>query len=204
MVNDMKKKIIALLMTTILTAGLITGCGANQTDDNRNADEVKTEETQETEGMVHLETAEEVTAFFDELYQKVPQDMLPASIATTEVPLDDMETVTYHTGLEDLRGIEGIYISESMIGSVAYSALYIRTNDEADAVQLRQTLMDKINPSKWICVTAEKQIAALFGNDIFFVMAASDTADEVYGQAKKVAESRQMPITEAIDKTNAQ
>lgn len=200
----MKKKIAALLMTTVLTTGLITGCGSNQTEDNRTSDEVQTEEVKEPEGMVHLETAEDVTAFFDELYQGVPQDMLPASIATTELPLEDMEMVTYHTGLEDVSGIEGIYLSESMIGSVAYSALYIRTNDEADARQLRQTLMDKINPAKWICVTAEKQIAALFGNDVFFVMGASDTADEVYNQAKASAESRQMTVTEAIEKTNAQ
>ena len=130
--------------------------------------------------------------------------MLPANIATTELPLDDMETVTYQTGLEDLSGIEGIYLSESMIGSVAYSALYIRTNDEADAQQLRQTLMDNINPAKWICVTAEKQIAVLFGNDIFFVMAATDTADEVYSQAKKAAESRNMSVSEAIDRINVQ
>ena len=200
----MKKKIAALLMTTVLTAGLITGCGSSQTEDNRTSDEVQTEEVKNPEGMVHLETAEEVTAFFDELYQGVPQDMLPMNIATTELPLDDMETITYQTGLEDVSGIEGIYLSESMIGSVAYSALYIRTNDEADAQQLRQTLMDKINPAKWICVTAEKQIAALFGNDVFFVMGAADTADEVYKQAKASAESRQMTVTEAIEKTNAQ
>lgn len=200
----MKKKIIALLMTSILAASLVTGCASGNTEDNRNSDEVQTEEVKDEEGMVHLETAEDVTAFFDELYQGVPQDMLPANIATTELPLDDMETVTYQTGLENLSGIEGIYLSESMIGSVAYSALYIRTNDEADAQQLRQTLMDSINPAKWICVTAEKQIAGLFGNDIFFVMAATDTADEVYGQAKKAAESRNMSVSEAIDKINVQ
>ena len=200
----MKKKIITLLMTSILAASLVTGCASGNTEDNRNSDEVQTEEVKDTQEMVHLETAEDVTAFFDELYQGVPQDMLPANIATTELPLDDMETVTYQTGLEDLSGIEGIYLSESMIGSVAYSALYIRTNDEADAQQLRQTLMDNINPAKWICVTAEKQIAGVFGNDIFFVMAATDTADEVYGQAKKAAESRNMSVSEAIDRINVQ
>ena len=191
-------------MTSILAASLVTGCASGNTEDNRNSDEVQTEEVKDTQEMVHLETAEDVTAFFDELYQGVPQDMLPANIATTELPLDDMETVTYQTGLEDLSGIEGIYLSESMIGSVAYSALYIRTNDEADAQQLRQTLMDNINPAKWICVTAEKQIAGVFGNDIFFVMAATDTADEVYGQAKKAAESRNMSVSEAIDRINVQ
>ena len=74
----MKKKIISLLMTTILISSLITGCGSN-TENNRNTDEVQTEAVKETEGMVHLETADEVTAFFDELYSKYSIERVWAS-----------------------------------------------------------------------------------------------------------------------------
>lgn len=75
--------------------------------------------------------------------------------------------IQYHTGLTDLSGVEGVYLSESMMSSVAYSAVYIRTNDEGDAKVVLQSLMDNINPAKWVCVSAEKQVGALFGNDIF-------------------------------------
>lgn len=195
----MKKKIALLLMTTMLT-GMVTACGStNQTD--RSADEVQTQ-TMDEEGMVHLENAEEVSAFLDEMYTNIPEDMIPSSIMTIELDLQDMETITYHTGLTDVSQIEGISLSESMIGSVAYSVMYIRTQEGAEVDQIRQNLMDNVNPAKWICVTAEKQIAGRFGNDIFFVMAPADTADLVYQEAVKTAENRNMKVAEPLEKTN--
>lgn len=195
----MKKKIVLLLMTVMLT-GTVTACGGN-TDTNRSSDEVQTK-TQEAEGMVHLGSAEEVAAFLEEMYTNIPTDMVPMSLATTELDLQDTDTVSYHTGLTDLSQIEGIAISEPMMSSVAYSVVYIRTKEGADVEQIRQTLMDNIDPAKWLCVTAEKQIAGLFGNDIFFVMSAADTADLVYDEAVKVAESRTMKVGEPLEKTN--
>lgn len=195
----MKKKIALLLMVVMLT-GTITACGAN-TDTDRTSDEVQTQ-AQEEEGMVHLGSAEEVATFIDEMYANIPTDMMPMSLGTMELDLQDTETVSYHTGLTDLSQIEGIAISEPMMSSIAYSVVYIRTKDGADAEQIRQTLMDNVNPAKWLCVTAEKQIAGLFGNDIFFVMAAADTADLVYGEAVKAAESRTMKVGEPLEKTN--
>lgn len=195
----MKKKIILLLMAVMLT-GTITACGGN-TDTDRTSDEVQTQ-AQEEEGMVHLGSAEEVSAFIDEMYTNIPTDMVPMSLATTELDLQDTDTVSYHTGLTDLSQIEGIAISEPMMSSVAYSVVYIRTKDGADVEQIRQNLMDNIDPAKWLCVTAEKQIAGLFGDDIFFVMSAADTADLVYEEAAKLAESRTMKVGEPLEKTN--
>lgn len=196
----MKKKIALLLMTTMIT-GMVTACGSNTDHTDRSADEVQTQ-TMDEEGMVHLENAEEVSAFLDEMYTNIPEDMIPSSIMTTELDLQDMETITYHTGLTDVSQIEGISLSESMIGSVAYSVMYIRTQEGAEVEQIRQNLMDNVNPAKWICVTAEKQIAGRFGNDIFFVMAPADTADLVYQEAVKTAESRNMKVAEPLEKTN--
>ncbi|MCI7789203.1 MAG: hypothetical protein MR531_00235 [Lachnospiraceae bacterium] len=193
----MKKKIAILLITAMLT-GMVTACGGNT---DRSSDEVQTQ-TQDAEAMVHLENAEEVSAFFDEMYANIPTDQIPSAITTTELDLQDADVVSYNTGLTDVSQIAGISISESMIGSVAYSVVYIRTQEGADVEQIRQNLMDNVNPAKWICVTAEKQIAGRFGDDIFFVMAAADTADLVYGEALKVAESRNMTVAEPLEMTN--
>ena len=91
---------------------------------------------QNLEGMVHLESADDVSAFFKAVYAAVPQDMLPGNIETTELDLNDAELINYNTGFDNFGNgdtlssqIEGIYLSESMIGSVAYSAIYIRTKD---------------------------------------------------------------------------
>ena len=193
------KKIAILLMVTALSFGMLTGCGARS---NRNSDEVQGDETLDPSGMVHLEGADEVSSFMDEVYQGVAEDLLPNAIQTNELDLADEDMIEYHTGLTDLSGIEGAYLSESMMGSTAYSVVYIRTNDDGDAKAIMQNLMDNINPAKWICVSAEKQICALFGNDIFFVMGSADTADEVYKNAAAAAEARGMSVSEMTEKNN--
>ena len=193
----MKIGIAAILMT--LSLSMLTGCG-NSGD--RTSDEVSTEENADTAGMVHLNSADEVSAFMDEVYGGVAEDLLPMEVSTTELDLGDTDMISYHTGLSDLDGIEGIYLSESMMSSTAYSAVYIRTTDEADAEAIRQQLMDNINPAKWICVTAEQQYAVLLGNDIFFVMGHQDTASAVLEKAIAAAESRSMKVSDKLEKAN--
>ena len=184
----MKKRIMmnkigiaAIVMT--LSLSMLTGCG-NSGD--RTSDEVSTEENADTAGMVHLNSVDEVSAFMDEVYGGVAEDLLPMEVQTTELDLGDTDMISYHTGLSDLDGIEGIYLSESMMSSTAYSAVYIRTTDEADAEAIRKQLMDNINPAKWVCVTAEQQYAVLLGNDIFFVMGHQDTASAVLEKANPI------------------
>lgn len=77
---------------------------------------------------------------------------------TSELDLGDADMLSYHTGLTNLDGIEGVYLSESMISSTAYSAVYIRTTDDADAEGIRKQLMDNINPAKWVCVSADSSM----------------------------------------------
>lgn len=189
--------IAAIVMT--LSLSMLTGCG-NSGD--RTSDEVSTEENADTAGMVHLNSVDEVSAFMDEVYGGVAEDLLPMEVQTTELDLGDTDLISYHTGLSDLDGIEGIYLSESMMSSTAYSAVYIRTTNEADAEAIRKQLMDNINPAKWVCVTAEQQYAVLLGNDIFFVMGYQDTASAVLEKAIAAAESRNMKVSDKLEKAN--
>jgi hypothetical protein len=179
---------------------MLAGCG---TDTNRSSDEVITEEENaDVTGMVHLENGDDVNAFIDEVYGAVSSDMLPASLMTNELGVDDADTIEYHTGLVDLDGIEGIYLSEPMMSSVAYSAIYVRTNDNADAKVIRDEIMENVNPSKWVCVTAEKQSAVILGNDVFFVMGAPETVDTVMENAINSAKTRNMSVSDTVEKTN--
>ena len=168
-----KTGILAVIMALSMSA--VAGCG--NTGGNRTSDEVSSEENADTAGMVHLNSADDVSAFFDEVYGGVAEDLLPMGGAVmTELDLGDTDMLSYHTGLTALDGIEGVYLSESMVSSVPYSAIYIRTTDDADAESIRKQLMDNINPAKWVCVSAEQQYAVIVGNDIFFVMGFQDTA----------------------------
>lgn len=201
----MKKKTIVskigmIAVAMMISMTMLTGCGKSG---DRSSDEVSTEENADTAGMVHLNSADEVSAFFDEVYGGVAEDLLPMGGAVmTELDLGDADMLSYHTGLTDLKGIEGVYLSESMISSTAYSAVYIRTADDADADSIRQQLMDNIDPAKWICVTAEQEYAVILGNDVFFVMGHQDTASEVLSKAIAAAESRNMKVSDTVEKSN--
>lgn len=150
-----------------------------------------------------LASFEDIDAFINEIYAQIPQDQMPMGIGNMELGLDDMDAVTYYTGLTDVTGVDSIVISESMVGSIAYSLLYIKTNDEGDAQQIAQTVMDNIDPRKWICVTAEKQIAVTVGNDVFFIMTAPETADLVVDTMTELATQRGLEVSEKLEKTNA-
>lgn len=193
------KKVAVLLMVAALSFGMLTGCGSR---DNRNSDEVTGDDAMEPSGMVHLDDFDAVSSFMDDVYKGVAEDLLPYQVQTNELDLNDADLLEYHTGLTDLTGIEGVYLSESMMSSTAYSAVYIRTNDEGDAEAIRQQLMDNINPAKWVCVSAEKEVGVLFGKDVFFVMGAADTVDEVYKNAESVAAAHDMSVSDTIEKNN--
>ncbi len=194
----MNKLGIAVMIMT-LSLSMLTGCGKSG---DRTSDEVSTEENADITGMVHLNSVDEVSTFMEEVYGGVAEDLLPMQVTTTELDLADTDMISYHTGLTDLDGIEGIYLSESMMSSTAYSAVYIRTTDDADAEAIRQQLMDNINPAKWVCVTAEQQYAVLVGNDIFFVMGYQDTASAVLEKAIAAAEARNMKVSDKLEKEN--
>lgn len=201
----MKKRMTAskigiLAVVMVLSMTMLTGCGSRG---DRNSDEVSTEENADTAGMVHLNNADEVSAFFEEVYGGVAEDLLPMNVSTTELDLEEnTDLLLQNAGLKDLDGIEGVYLSESMISSTAYSAVYIRTTDDADAESIRKQVMDNINPAKWICVTAEQEYAVILGNDIFFVMGYQDTASEVLSKAIAAAESRNMKVSDTLEKSN--
>ena len=89
-----------------------------------------------------------------------------------------------------------------MVRSVAYSMLYVRTKDDADADTIRSTMMENIDPRKWICVQAEKQVALKFGNDVFFIMGDVDTVDAIVAQATKLATDKGLKVSEAVEKVN--
>ncbi len=192
-------KIGIAAMIMMVSLSMLAGCGKRG---DRTSDEVSTEENADTAGMVHLNSVDEVSTFMEEVYGGVAEDLLPMQVMTTELDLGDSDMISYHTGLTDLDGIAGIYLSESMMSSTAYSAVYIRTIDEADAEAIRQQLMDNINPAKWICVTAEQQYAVLVGNDIFFVMGYPDTASAVLESAIAAAEARNMKVSDKLEKAN--
>lgn len=193
----MKKLVLVAMLIMTMSFGLV-GCG---TSSNRNTDEVKTEQT-DADSMVHLESAEEASAFLDTVLAATPSDVMPDPIQTELLDLGNMDTITYMTGLTDVSGIEDITVSNALIMSTAYNTFYVRTKEGADSKEIAKAMMENINPRRWICVTAEKQLVASVGDDLVFIMGREDTVKAIYESLEKEAKNINMKVSLLDERTN--
>ena len=132
-----------------------------------------------------INAAEDLSKLIDTIYEG--QDNLYGSLATQIIDLTDKETVSYITGLEDENQFEYMVVSEPMMSSQAYSFILAKVNDGVNADEVAKQMSEKVNPSKWICVTAEKIYATSSGNIVCLVMSNEEMAKSVYDKFKSVA-----------------
>ncbi|MBE5784705.1 MAG: hypothetical protein E7330_02810 [Clostridiales bacterium] len=132
-------------------------------------------------------------------YDEIGAENLPMMM---NMPLDltDMDGVGYHTGLSSVEGIDGIIISESGVGSIAYSLVYVRVAEGADSEAIRSAIADSIDPAKWICVQAETVKTVTLGTDVVLVMGAPDMVDTVMNTLLAKAEGSFGSIGEPVTK----
>ena len=188
-----------LLVTLLAAALLLSSCGKTDetigegsgTTDITITDENTTEENAgTTEAAGIIASADDVVAFLDnDVYSQCPADSLPMMLMSIPLAMDDMEGVTYHTGLADVDGITDIILSESGVGSIAYSLVYLRTDGTATA-DIQQTLGESINPRKWVCVGAEYIASVTLDNDVCLIMGSKDQVDMVMDAVLTAAEGK--------------
>ena len=188
-----------LLVTLLAAALLLTSCGKTDetigegsgTTDITITDENTTEENAgTTEAAGIIASADDVVAFLDnDVYSQCPADSLPMMLMSIPLAMDDMEGVTYHTGLADVDGITDIILSESGVGSIAYSLVYLRT-DGTKTADIQKTLGESINPRKWVCVGAEYIASVTLDNDVCLIMGSKDQVDMVMDAVLTAAEGK--------------
>ncbi len=143
-----------------------------------------------TEAAGTIASADDVIAFLDnDVYPQCPAESLPMMLMSMALPMEDMEGVTYHTGLADVSGITDIILSESGVGSIAYSLVYLRT-DGTNTEEIQQTLGESINPRKWVCVGAEYIASVTLDNDVVLIMGTKDQVDMVMNAVTTAAEGK--------------
>ena len=129
-------------------------------------------------GVTAVTTGEEAVTFIDVNVYSQCMDVLPMSTMSMILPTEDMDTVTYNTGLTDLTGVNEIIVSESMIGSFAYSLVMVRT-DGTNTDEIQTALGEQINPRKWLCVGADQIRTVRLDNDIILVMSDNGRTEPV-------------------------
>ena len=133
-----------------------------------------------------IESAEDLSALIKELYVGKEQT-LPPSVNTTIVDVTDANAVKSTTGLENGDNLQFLAVSEPMISSQAYSLVLAKVKDGVDANEVAKAMSEKINPAKWICVSAEKIYATNSGDVVCLVMSSEEWAKPVYESFKTLA-----------------
>ena len=164
------KKFISVILMASLALSLFAACG--KTDDAPKGADLSGESTE---------------ALVNKIYEsKMPE----FALMTMPVDLADAEMVAWQTGVSDPALLKEAVISESMMGSQAYSMVMVRVNDAAKAEEVAQMMLDNIDPRKWICVAADDIDAAIYGDLVLFVMIDSSfgiPAADFIGAFKTIA-----------------
>ena len=178
-----KTSLLALAMAAALS---LAACGASSQSTTATPAPTATPETSTaedgamTEDMGVAEVAEpdsELSAMVDSIYEAYPVELM--MMQTTAIDLNDEAWLTYNTGLsaEEAALVDAGVKSESMTGSQAYTLVLLRVKDAADAQTVADTMLEKMDPARWVCVMADKMRVATFDDKVLFVMTDSELTD---------------------------
>ncbi len=177
-----KTSLLALAMAAALS---LAACGASSQSTTATPAPTATPETSTAEDGVSddmgvAEVAEpdsELSAMVDSIYEAYPVELM--MMQTTAIDLKDETWLTYNTGLsaEEAALVDAGVKSESMTGSQAYTLVLLRVKDAADAQSVADTMLDKMDPARWVCVMADKMRVATFDDKVLFVMTDSELTD---------------------------
>lgn len=109
------------------------------------------------------------------MYRDIPETELPMGLENMEVNDENIESF-----LGAKVEYDSILAKESMIGAIAHSVVLVRTKDNADVEEIKNTIKENVNPRKWVCVGVEKEevIIENRGNLIVVIIVQDENARE--------------------------
>lgn len=158
------KKFISMLLALVMVFSL-TACG--------NAEPSETE--------APAASAEPLTGTLEELLNQVVEQnpvefmggVMPIDV--TDTTEDGLANLKYFTGLESADGITEAAVFEPMMGSIAFSMVMVRFDENMDALTVAEAMKAGIDQRKWICVEADDLMVASYGDIVMLIMVASDS-----------------------------
>ena len=181
----MKKRIFAIIAALSLTLTAMTACSKEEA----------VEDAAPAEG---LPSVEEVMSFIENDVYPNAQDFIPMMTMSIELDLTDADSVAYYTGLTDTTGIDNIVVSESGVGSFAYSFIYVMT-DGTNTAEIQTKLGESVDPIKWICVQADKIASVQLDSDIVLIMGAPEQVDAIMGAVTTAAAEKFVTVGDVVN-----
>ena len=108
-------------------------------------------------------------------------------LGTMDIDLSDAEGAAYNTGITSLDLVESAASSESMMGSQAYSLVVVKVKDKKNTEKIANEMLNGINQSKWVCVTADDLRVAATDDVVVLIMVGSNFKDSV--TAKEITDA---------------
>lgn len=142
----------------------------------------------QTNKNIKLENANDIKNMIQTIYSDLTS-ILPSSLETQEINLNDDNMVSSYTGLKNSENIETLVVSEPLMSSQAYSLVVIKLKNGTNVEATKQEIYNNINMNKWICVSAEKLYITNYNNIIFAIMASEDWAKPIYNSFKTYVEN---------------
>lgn len=134
-----------------------------------------------------ISSSEDLEKLVEKIYEG-KEDTLP-NVVTNTIDVTNNDMVKSFTGLENGNDLEYLVVSEPMISSQAYSLVLAKVKDGKNVNEIAKTMSEKVDPRKWICVTAEKLYATNSGDVVVLVMSSEEWAKPVYEAFKDLAGS---------------
>ena len=167
--------IIAVIAVLVLYFKGVNAPNNNQTNNENN----------QANSNVQINTTEDMESLINQAYEGL-ESVLPTSLMTQVIDINNTATVTSYTGLTSTENIDAIVVSEPMMSSQAYSFVLVKVKDGASADTIAKEMSEKVDTRKWICVEAEKLYATSSGNLAILIMASDDWATPVYNNLKTI------------------
>lgn len=122
------------------------------------------------------------TEIIAKMYEGFAADELPMALENRELVAEELE---YNLGLKELDFVEGT-VSEPMITSMAHSVVVVRVAEGVDIEKTKADIKANVNPSKWICATAEEVYVESKGDIIVLIMSNKQTAPRLLENFKNI------------------
>lgn len=157
-----------IVIVAIVVVGIVFAINANQVKEND----------------LSALNSEELITLVNQVYEKSGLEF--PMLETTELPLEELEMLTYHVGLTSVEGVTSVIASMPMMNAQAYTFALIQTEKGADVEKIKQDIFDHVDPRKWVCVTAEKVMVTNSNSVICLIMAGTEQTDTLANALSEV------------------
>ena len=117
-----------------------------------------------------------MTELVEGIYRNCTQQPEFALGDPTPIDTSDAFALQSYLGLTDASLVQEAVFSEPMINAQAYSLCALRGAEGKNPKDVAQSVLDGVDPRKWICVEADQVRVGVWGDTVVLAMVSSDLA----------------------------